>query len=67
MERGDLAMAKKDYLITVVDTIGKWHNAPAADLVRVCGVPLVIAARWEKVRREMSPAGLKRKAKAQVN
>lgn len=60
-------MSRVDYQITVVDTIGKWHKAPAADLVRRAGVPLRVAERWAKVRREMSPAGLKRKLKAQIN
>lgn len=60
-------MSRIDYQITVVDTIGKWHKAPAADLVRRAGVPLSVAERWAKVRREMSPAGLRRKLKAQVN
>jgi uncharacterized protein (DUF2384 family) len=60
-------MARIDYQITVVDTIGKWHKAPAADLVRRAGVPLRVAERWAKVRREMSPAGLKRKLREQVN
>lgn len=60
-------MSRVDYQITVVDTIGKWHKAPAADLVRRAGVPLRVAERWARVRREMSPAGLKRKLKAQIN
>lgn len=59
--------ARADYQITVVDTIGKWHKAPAADLVRRAGVPLSVATRWAKVRREMSPAGLRKKLKAQRN
>lgn len=56
-----------EYQITVVDTIGKWHKATALALVRDAGVPPTVAARWAKVRREMSPAGLKRKLKGQVN
>ncbi len=44
-------MSRVDYQITVVDTIGKWHKAPAADLVRRAGVPLRVAERWAKVRR----------------
>lgn len=60
-------MARIEYQITVVDTIGKWHKAPAADLVRRAGLSPALAARWAKVRREMSPAGLRRKLKAQVN
>ncbi len=60
-------MPRVEYQITVVDTIGKWHKAPAADLVRRAGVPLNVATRWARVRREMSPAGLKRKLRNQVN
>lgn len=60
-------MAGIEYEITVVDTINRWHKAPAADLVRRAGVPLSVANRWAKVRREMSPAGLKRELKARVN
>lgn len=60
-------MARVDYEITVVDTIGKWHKATAASLVRRAGVPPSVAARWAKVRREMSPAGLKRKLLAWKN
>lgn len=60
-------MARYDYQITVVDAVGKWHKATAADLVRRAGVPLAVAARWAKVRREMSPGGLKRKLKEQRN
>ena len=55
-------MARRDYQITVVDRIGKWHKAPAADLVRIAGVPLKVALEWAKIRRSMSPSGLKRKA-----
>lgn len=60
-------MSRVEYQITVVDTVGKWHRAPAADLVRRAGVPLSVAQKWAKVRHEMSPAELKRKLKAQVN
>jgi uncharacterized protein (DUF2384 family) len=60
-------MADKGWIITVVDTIGKWQKAPAADLVRRAGISLEVAARWKRVRREMSPAGLKRKAKEYRN
>lgn len=57
-------MPRVDYLITVVDTIPlwKWRHATAKTLV-ACGVPLPVAARWERVRREMSPRGLARKAR----
>ncbi len=60
-------MARVDYQITVVDTIGKWQNAMAPSLVRDAGVPMSVAIRWAKVRREMSPAGLKRKLKGLAN
>ena len=60
-------MARIEYQITVVDTIGKWHKATAAALLRDAGVPPGIAARWAKVRREMSPAGLRRKLAATRN
>jgi hypothetical protein len=55
-------MAQRDYEITVVDTIGRWHKATAPALVRDAGVPPKVAAAWAKIRRQMSPAGLKRKA-----
>lgn len=48
-----------DYEIVVVDANPKPFPA-AKDLVK-SGVPLSVAARWAKVRREMSSAGLKRK------
>lgn len=54
------------YLIVVVDQLGKWRMATAADLVGI-GVPVRVAEKWRKVRREMSPAGLKRKAEATKN
>lgn len=38
----------------------------AKGLVRA-GVPPTVAARWVRVRREMTMAGLKRKLKARVN
>ena len=60
-------MARREYLIVVVDTIGKWHNAPAPDLVRLAGVPLAVAAKWAQIRREMSMAGLRKKLRDQVN
>lgn len=60
-------MARREYIIVVVDTIGKWHNAPAPDLVRRAGVSLAVAAKWAQIRRQMSPAGLKRKLRDQVN
>ena len=51
-----------DYQITVVDYRDVWRKATAPALVRDAGVPPSVAARWSKVRRGMSPAGLKRKA-----
>lgn len=60
-------MSGRDYQITVVDTIGKWHRATEKALVRDAGVPPSVAARWAKVRREMSPSGLKKKLRAMVN
>ena len=57
-------MARLDYTITVVDALPawKWRNARARDLAQL--VPLWAARRWQRVRREMSPAGLARKARA---
>jgi hypothetical protein len=57
----------RDYQIVVVDENMNWKKATAPALVRDAGVPPRIAARWAKVRREMSPAGLKRKAKEWQN
>lgn len=56
-----------EYEITVVDGRGCWKKATAPALVRELGVPLRVAARWAKVRREMSPAGLKRKMREARN
>lgn len=50
-----------EYQITVADCYGRWRKATAPALVRDAGIPPSVAARWAKVRREMSPAGLKRK------
>lgn len=55
------------YVIVVVDSHGKWRNATAGALVRRAGVPPIVAANWARVRRDMSPAGLKRKLRDQVN
>lgn len=53
------------WTIVIVDFVGKpWP--PARALVQV-GVPLAIAARYETVRREMSPAGLRRKLRDMRN
>lgn len=51
----------REYQITVVDTIGKWQKATAPALVRDAGVPMSVAIKWAKIRREMSPTGLRRK------
>lgn len=56
-----------EYEITVVDSKNRWHKATAPALVRDAGVPPRIAARWAKVRRQMSPSGLKRKMAEQRN
>ena len=60
-------MARIEYHITVVDRWGTWRKKNLISMVRDAGVPIAVAARWEKVRREMSPAGLKRKLTAQRN
>ena len=60
-------MPRIDYRITVVDVYGKWQKLTAPVLVRDAGVPMSVAIRWAKVRREMSVAGLTKKLKAQVN
>lgn len=56
-----------EYQITVVDAIGKWQHCTAPALVRDAGVPMAVAIRWAKVRREMSVSGLRKKLKDQVN
>lgn len=58
-------MARTDYEIVVVDTIPQ-KFPPASDLVKA-GVPLRVAQEWAKVRRAVSPAGLKRRLREQVN
>jgi hypothetical protein len=54
-----------EYHITVVD--GRSKSWSAKGLVRQTRVPVGVAARWHRVRREMSPAGLKRKLSEQRN
>ena len=66
MARGD-GVTERDYQIVVVDGNMNWRKATAPALVRDAGVPPRIAARWAQVRREMSPAGLKRKMKVLRN
>jgi hypothetical protein len=60
-------MMPREYQIVVVDGNMNWRKATAPALVRDVGVPPKVAARWAKVRREMSPAGLRRKLKGSVN
>jgi hypothetical protein len=62
-----MTVARFDYQITVVNWRGRWRHATAPNLVKLAGVPPKIAARWAAIRREMSPSGLKKKLKAQVN
>lgn len=57
----------RDYVIVTVDRSTSWRKATAAALVRDAGVPPSVAAKWQQVRREMSPAGLKRKLKDRAN
>jgi len=56
------------YWIDVVNRNERDWKRPdgAKGLVRA-GVPPTVAARWVRVRREMTPAGLRRKLKAQRN
>ncbi len=57
-----------DYEITVVAPSSRpWESdeREARKLAKV--VPLPVAARWKKVRRELSPQGLKRKAREARN
>lgn len=56
-------MAGRDWVITVVDRNVVWRKATAPALVREAGASPSVAAEWAKIRRGMSPAGLKRKAK----
>lgn len=54
-----------EWQIVVVDRIPK-PFPPVRQLVEI-GVPVSVATRYEKVRREMSPAGLKRWLKRHKN
>lgn len=54
-------MDRIEYHIVVVDRWPRWRSATRKMIE--AGVPPGVAVRWQKVRREMSPAGLKRKAK----
>lgn len=60
-------MAGRDWVITVVDRNVVWRRATAAALVREAGASPQVAADWSRVRRQMSPAGLKRKLSEQRN
>lgn len=57
------------YLIVTVNWKSPrvWRRATAASMVRLAGVPPRVAAEWQQIRREMSPAGLKRKMHEQRN
>ncbi len=58
-------MSRRGWIITVVDRIPKpWP--PASQLVET-GVPVDVAADYARVRRELSPNGLKRRLKERVN
>jgi hypothetical protein len=59
-------MPRIEYRITVVD---RWSSRtfPSARTMIEAGLPVSVAARWVTVRREMSPAGLKRKLKDRAN
>ena len=60
-------MPRIEYHITVVDRWGTWKRTNILSMVNDAKVPVAVAARYEKVRREMSPSGLKQKLKAQTN
>lgn len=54
-------MTRIEYHIVVVD---RWPKPfPGAKALTKAGVPVGVAVQWAKVRRQMSPAGLKRKLK----
>lgn len=55
-------MARREYRIVVVDQWSGSHPMPSARKMVAAGLPPSVAARWVQVRREMSPARLKRKA-----
>lgn len=59
-----------EWTVTVVDTVkvkGKPMNwMPSATMLLAVGVPLKVARRYARVRREMT-AGLKRRVKADRN
>lgn len=52
-------MPSAKYEIVVVDS--NPIPFPSTRKMVDAGVPVSVAARWQRVRREMSPAGLKRK------
>ncbi len=54
-------MSSRTFTITVVDSNPKpW---PLSHELVAVGVPLKVAAEYDRIRREMSPAGLRRKIK----
>ena len=58
-------MSKAVWIITVVDpTVQRW--APVQGLVR-CGAPVGTVAKYVRVRRTMTAAGLRKKLREQVN
>jgi hypothetical protein len=56
-----------EWWVAVVDRKPWPRRGTAGALRDVAGVTVQQAARWAKARREMSPAGLKRKLKERVN
>jgi hypothetical protein len=57
----------RDIVIVVVTPRAEWRKATAPALVRELGLSPKVAASWGKVRRSMSPAGLRRKLREQGN
>jgi hypothetical protein len=62
-----MARRLRAWVITVVAPDVRWRTATARALVTEAGLPIGVAARWANVRKEMSPAGLTRKAQEQRN
>jgi hypothetical protein len=57
-------LSKTEYQIVVIDprVPGNWHPKRLVEI----GVPVGVARRWAKVRREMT-SGLRRRVKEAVN
>lgn len=55
-------MPRIEYRVVVVDRWSATHPLSVRKMVE-SGLPPKVVARWQEVRRQMSPAGLKRKAK----